>query len=88
MGPVLNLGHQILSPVPGHLPCPSSLFLAPSSCGRSKNRLSPLVFQAEMNKKPQSQRSEAEKSKETTPQKSIQTNTELGSSSSLVPLCP
>lgn len=51
MGPVLNSGHQILSPVLGHLPCPLSLFLAPSSYGTSKNRLSPLAFQAGMNEK-------------------------------------
>lgn len=69
MGPVLNSGHQILSPVLGHLPCPLSLFLAPSSCGTSKNRLSPLAFQAGMNENPQPQRSEAEKGKETTPRR-------------------
>lgn len=65
-GLVLNSGHQILFPLLGHLPCPLSLFLAPSSYGRSKNRLSSVAFQVGMNKKPQPQRSEAEKGKETT----------------------
>lgn len=63
----LNSGHQIPFPMLGHLPCPSSL--APSSCGRSKNRLSTLAFQAGMDKKPQLQRAEAEKGKETTPRR-------------------
>lgn len=69
MGLVLNSGPQILFPMLGHLPCPSSLLLAPGCCGRSKSRSSPVLFQAGINKNPQPQRFEAEKGKETTPKR-------------------
>lgn len=83
MGPVLNSGHQILFSLLGHLHCRLSLFLAPSSHGRSKNRLSPLGFQAGMNKKPQPQRSEAEKGKEITPRRGSKATQSEGEAAAL-----
>lgn len=83
VGPVLNLGHQILFPVLGHLPCPLSQFLAPSTCGRNKNRLSPLAFQAGMNKKTTTQRSEVEKGKETIPRSASKPTQSRGAAAAL-----
>lgn len=83
VGPVLNLGHQILFPVLGHLPCPLSQFLAPSTCGRNKSRLSPLAFQAGMNKKTTTQRSEVEKGKETIPRSASKPTQSRGAAAAL-----